>query len=137
MSNNGQVPGAAANGQVLTWPRRVLSAGDLRHSLNGHREGVIRPDTVVTPLAGDELRQSGIRVRRLPPTPSVKSAWGYGQDRPHGLVQSAVQALSREGLAVRDLPPAEGTLPCRWARAVAQCLATGECAGGVLFCEDP
>src|SRR4051794_15889157 len=138
MSNNGQVNGAVANGQVLTWPRRVLSANDLRHGLNGHRELVIGPDTVVTPLASDELRTNGIRVRRLSSSiPDVRSAWGYGQDRTHGLVQSAVQALAREGLAVRELPPAEGELPCRWAKAVAECLNKGECAGGVLFCQDP
>jgi hypothetical protein len=63
--------------------------------------------------------------------------WAYGVDRPHVLVESAVRALGREGLAVRPLPIRAGELPCRWARAVAECLARGECAGGVLFCEDP
>ncbi len=62
--------------------------------------------------------------------------WGYGEDRPHPLVGSAVQALAREGLTMRPLPAAGGELPCRWARAVAQCLARGECAGGVIFCTD-
>jgi hypothetical protein len=65
------------------------------------------------------------------------TTWGYGQDRPHVMVACAVQALRREGLAVRELPTPGKELPCRWARAVAECVATGECAGGVLFCADP
>jgi hypothetical protein len=62
---------------------------------------------------------------------------GYGTDRPHVLVECAVQALRREGLALRELPKAGESLPCRWARALAECVARGECAGGVVFCEDP
>jgi ribose 5-phosphate isomerase RpiB len=67
---------------------------------------------------------------------NLAPGWGYGQDRPHAMVQSAVQALNREGMSVRELPSLNG-LPCHWARAVAECLARGECAGGVLFCDDP
>jgi hypothetical protein len=63
--------------------------------------------------------------------------WGYGEDRPHVLVECAVRALRREGVPVRELPAARGILPCRWAKAVAECVVSGECAGGVLFCEDP
>jgi ribose 5-phosphate isomerase RpiB len=63
--------------------------------------------------------------------------WGYGQDRPHAMVQCAVEALRRRGMPIRDLPAANGELPCRWAKSVAECMATGECAGGVLFCDDP
>jgi hypothetical protein len=62
---------------------------------------------------------------------------GYTEDRPHPLVESAVRALQREGLVVKPLPAAAGELPCRWARAVAHCVASGECTGGVVFCEDP
>jgi hypothetical protein len=64
-------------------------------------------------------------------------AWGHGQDRPYPQVQCAVQALAREGLAIRAWPQPHDELPCRWARAVAECVARGECAGGVLFCADP
>jgi hypothetical protein len=139
MSANGRALGSSTSGPVLHWPKRVLAVADLRDSLNGQRELVLAPHTVVTPLAGEELRHRGIRVTRS--TPELAGAggpvWGYGQDRPHGLVRSAVQALARDGLRVRELPPAEGVLPCRWARAVAQCVAAGECAGGVVFCEDP
>jgi hypothetical protein len=62
--------------------------------------------------------------------------WGCGTDRPHVLVECAVRALRREGFSVRDLP-GPGDLPCRWAKAVAECVAKGQCAGGVVFCEDP
>ena len=68
---------------------------------------------------------------------ATRMAWGYGQDRPHTMVECAVRALRREGVVVRELPAAGGDLPCRWARAVAQCVANGECAGGVVFCDDP
>ncbi len=66
----------------------------------------------------------------------LNTPWGCGMDRPHVLVECAVRALRREGLMVRDLPAPDG-LPCRWAKAVAECVAAGECAGGVVFCEDP
>jgi hypothetical protein len=136
--NNGQANTAATNGQVLTWPRRVLSAADLRQGLDGHRELVLAPDTVVTPLAGDELRNNGIRVVRQAPTAAKQTpTWGHGQDRPYPLVQSALGSLAREGLALRQWPAAGDDLPCRWVKAVAECVARGECAGGVLFCTDP
>src|SRR5262245_21762262 len=69
--------------------------------------------------------------------PGADCTWGFGQDQAYPLVRSAVQALAREGLRVRELSPAGEPLPCRWAKAVAECIARGECAGGVLFCADP
>jgi ribose 5-phosphate isomerase RpiB len=53
------------------------------------------------------------------------------------MVECAVQALRRQGAVIRDLPPADNGLPCHWARAVAECVARRECAGGVLFCAGP
>src|SRR5687767_11160559 len=110
------------NGQALAWPRRVLSLADLRKSLNGHREVQVAADAVVTPLAAEELRTNGISIRHQ--TPPV-APWGQGQDRPHPLVRSALQALAKEGLALREWPMPDG-LACRWARAVAECVARGE-----------
>jgi hypothetical protein len=137
MNGNGTTT-VSSHDQVLTWPHRVLSAADLQRSLNGHREVLLAPETVVTPLAGEELRDRGIALRRGPAEPRrIQATWGYGQDRPHPLVRSAVQAIEREGWTVRELPCTAGELPCRWAKAVAQCLARGECAGAVLFCADP
>jgi hypothetical protein len=82
-----------------------------------------------------DARENGRLLRAQTTAPAL--AWGYGEDQPHVMVQCAVQALRREGLLVRELPGAQAELPCRWARAVAECVAKGECAGGVVFCEDP
>jgi hypothetical protein len=64
-------------------------------------------------------------------------AWGYAQDQPYPFVALAVLALGREGICVVELP-GEGTdLPCRWSKAIAACVARGDCRGGVVFCDDP
>src|SRR5438270_8286770 len=120
MSRNGMPPDAGANGQVLHWPRRVLAADDLRRSLNGHREVVVAPETVVTPLAGEHLRANGVQVRRQDTSarPSAAAPWGYGQDRPHPLIGSAVHALRREGIRLEELPCDGAALQRRWAPAV-------------------
>ncbi|HEX5269263.1 MAG TPA: RpiB/LacA/LacB family sugar-phosphate isomerase [Gemmataceae bacterium] len=62
--------------------------------------------------------------------------WGYGHDRPYHLLGAALQAVRREGIAVNELPPANGS-PAGWAKAVADCVAAGTCCGGVVFCDDP
>jgi hypothetical protein len=146
MTGNGQNTNGAAHSAVLHWTRRVLSVRDLHQSLNGHRKVVLLRDTVVTPLARDELRARGLEVTRVVSVPSVPFVpeesqnpliWGYGQDRSHTLVDTAVQTLAREGVHLRPLQNPGDSLPCRWAKAVAECIARGECAGGVVFCEDP
>jgi hypothetical protein len=142
MSANGQHDRGDGE-RVLHWPGRVLTAGDLRTSLNGHREVLLAPGTLVTPLAADELKANGIRIVRETPVPSPKPAamesglWGYAEERPHPLVQSAVQSLQRERLPLRPLQPEGKAADCLWARAVAECVAHGECRGGVVFCQDP
>src|SRR5439155_13317297 len=65
-----------------------------------------------------------------------RARWGYAQDRRHALIQSAIQALEREGVTLQELPLQDQSSPCRWAQAVAECVARGECRGGVVFCED-
>jgi hypothetical protein len=52
-------------------------------------------------------------------------------------VHSAVRALERDGLTLKELHAKEAGSPCRWAQAVAQCVAQCECQGGVAFCQDP
>jgi Ribose/Galactose Isomerase len=64
------------------------------------------------------------------------NVWGYGQDRPYPLLGAALQAVRREGIAVKELPAANGSA-AGWAKAVAQCVADGTCCGGVVFCDDP
>jgi hypothetical protein len=139
MNGNGQPLANGTAAHVLRWPGRVLAAEDLRRNLNGHRELILEPRAVITPLAAEELRHSGIRITRRPSDsqPAPRPVWGYTQERPLPLVQSAVQALQRDGLALRELPSGCEGESCRWARAVADCVARGECQGGVIFCQDP
>jgi hypothetical protein len=140
MTGNGQNTNGELHSAALHWPRRVLSARDLYQNLNGHRKLVLGRDTVLTPLAHDELRTRGLEVTRVPSVPEGSQPlpiWGCGQDRSHPLVDTAVQSLAREGIILRPLQNPGDHLPCRWAKAVAECIARGECVGGVVFCEDP
>jgi hypothetical protein len=139
MSRDGAIPEASSADQVLTWPGRVVSSEELRCSLNGHRALLVSPRTVITPLALEELRARQVEIRRREPEPrpASQSLWGYAQDRPHPLVQSAVRAVQRDGLVLKELAACNGEPACRWARAVAECVARGECQGGVIFCQDP
>ena len=117
---------------------RVVAADDLRRRLNGQRELLLPPGTIVTPLALEELRTQGIPIRQEEekPTQPAKFRWGYGQDRAYSMVQTAARAVQRDGLTLQDLPAAQSTTS-GWARAVAECVARGECLGGVLFCDNP
>ncbi len=162
MAGNGDHRNAAADDSVLRWAGRVLAAEDLRRSLNGHREIVLPPRAIVTPLALEELRACGVTLKRqqpVEPETTAAARWGYAQDRPHSGVAGAVQALRREGLELHDLAAAsrerqrpEQASPAAasgrshprladeigaWARAVADCVARGDCQGGVVFCQDP
>jgi hypothetical protein len=66
MAADGQVREASAKGEVLRWTGRVLTAEDLRHSLNGHRELTLSARAVITPLAAERIRANGIRISRRP-----------------------------------------------------------------------
>jgi hypothetical protein len=69
--------------------------------------------------------------------PSAGPVWGIAQDRPYPMVQTALQALAREAAPLRQLSaPCVGP-ECDWAKALAECVARGDCCGGVVFCEDP
>jgi hypothetical protein len=138
MGANGQLREATADGPVLRWPSRVLVADDLRRALNGHREVELPPNAVITPLAAEELRANGVQVRRQAASaaPPPRSRWGVAQERPYPQIASALQALERDGSPLQELCAGDGA-PCRWAKAVAECVAHGECQGGVIFCHDP
>jgi ribose 5-phosphate isomerase RpiB len=128
----------SADGQVLHWPGRLLSAEDLRQALNGHRELVLPARTIITPLAADELRRCGVRITRqaVEKQQARAASWGYAQDRPQTVVQSAVKSLERDGIPLKELQlPAESSA-CRWAAALARCVAQGDCTTGVVFCQD-
>jgi len=62
---------------------------------------------------------------------------GFAEERSNPYVQSAVRALRREGHGLQELQSCGSDLACHWARAVAECVARGDCHGGVLFCQDP
>src|SRR5947209_8042154 len=132
MNGNGQLLEAPPADHVLRWSGRVVAAEDLRRSLNGHRELLVSPTAVITPLSLEQLRERGVQVSRQPaaanePTPPARRLWGYAQDRPHPMVATAVQSLRREGVAWKELPPADCGPECLWARSLAECVARGEC----------
>ena len=139
MGSNGQLLVPSADGQVLHWMGRVVSAQELRRSLDGQRELVLPPRAVLTPSAVEHLRERGVRITRQavePHQPASAAPWGYAEERPHPAVKSALQALEREGVSLGELPARGETAPCRWARAVAECVARGKCRGGVIFAAD-
>jgi ribose 5-phosphate isomerase RpiB len=138
MAANGQHRNGSAD-SALRWTGRVLTANDLLRSLNGHREVVLPLRTIVTPMAEEHLRGNGVRISRESAieTKSAPGRWGYAEDRPTASVRSAVQALAREGVALQELKPSDADAVCQWSRAVAECVARGDCQGGAVFCADP
>ena len=138
MSANGQLGSATADGQVLRWTGRVVASDDLRRALNGHRELLVSPRAIITPLAAEELRARGVRVTLQPAeaTPAAGTMWGVAQDRPYPQVASAVQGLRRDGVMLKELGACTDAA-CSWSRALAECVSRGDCRGGVVFCHDP
>jgi len=130
MNGNGQTTGS----DVLSWPKRLLSADDLRRHLNGQRELRLLPRTVVTPLAADELRARGVRIT-YQDSPSfmvsrpASPCWGYAQQQPDPLVAAAVQALDRDGISLVALSAS--------VRDAAAQIARAECQGAIFFHSDP
>ncbi|HEV3119556.1 MAG TPA: RpiB/LacA/LacB family sugar-phosphate isomerase [Gemmataceae bacterium] len=138
MDAKGGLQDVSSNGQVLHWTGRVLCADDLRRSLNGHRELVLAPRAIITPLAHDELRSRGVTITRQTDAPAANAAtaWAYAQDRPEPLVQSVVRSLERDGVALKELAAPPDASACRWAATVARCVTDGPCIAGVVFCQD-
>jgi ribose 5-phosphate isomerase RpiB len=123
---------------VLRWSGRVLAADDLRRALAGQREVILPRETIVTPLAAEELRARGIRVTRLEGAATAPAArWAQAQERPWPLVHNALQAAAREGIGLGELPATAEVSPQKWALAVAQGVDRGPWQGGVVFCGDP
>lgn len=133
MSSSGQV--VASDGKVLSWPKRLLSADDLRLHLHGQRELVLLPRTIVTPLAADELRARGIRVTwqsvmTAPPAAASPATWGYVEEKQDPLVAAALRALERDGITI----PALGPGPIR---EVLRRVAGGQPSGAIVFSASP
>src|SRR5689334_18532692 len=140
METNGRHLDSTGDPSILHWAGRLFTAEDLRSNLNGHRELVVLPRTIITPLAIEELRARGVRLTRrvtgnakevvpsvaAPSHQNGKVTWGFAQDRSYPLVASAVQAVQRDGLLLKELPGAGQSLFCRWSRAIAECVVRGE-----------
>lgn len=122
------------NGATL-WSKAVLTGDDVL-SLNGQRRLRVSPRLIITPSARDEIREKGIELEQEL-SANGSTTWGISQERNSPLVESAIVALRREGIGLKPLPAIEGKLPCRWAQALAECIANGECQGGVIFAQDP
>jgi ribose 5-phosphate isomerase RpiB len=143
MKNDGQLRDHVADGEVLRWQGRVVAAEELRRSLNGHRELVVPPGTILTPLALEELHTRGVRIKRQEAvsrgetSPTAAPPWGYATDQAHPAVHSAIDAVRREGLPLQDLKPSPDAPLCRRAQSIAECIGRNECRGGVFFCQDP
>jgi hypothetical protein len=84
------------------------------------------------------MDRNGPISRQATTTPPAATApWGYGMDSPYAFVTSAVAAAQKEGFPLHVLSTNGENMPCRWARSVAECVARGECRGGIIFCQDP
>lgn len=136
MSEHGQLSNDHAG--VLRWPGRVVAAEALRRSLNGHRRLLVPQRSIITPSAAEELKARGVQVdfESAAPQTQPSARWGFGQDRQHGMVASALTALRRDGIVLHELPGCSGPT-CDWARVIADCVARGDCCGGVVFSADP
>ncbi len=92
------------SGGVLCWPKKVLSADDLRRHLTGQREVSLLPRTIITPLAMDELKAKGVRIStQLSPGVSnanpwdAATTWFYAQEKSDTMFSAAIAALTRDG----------------------------------------
>jgi hypothetical protein len=130
MNTNGQTPVS----DVLSWPKRLLSADDLRRHLNGQRELHLLPRTVITPLAADELRARGVRITWQLPSPGITpqppATWSYAHEQPDALIAAAVQALQRDAIHLSHIPASS-------LRDLAERIARGAIPGLVFFCVEP
>lgn len=143
MDANGRVPDAGGNSSVLCWQGRLLTAEDLRRSLNGQREVLLDPKAIVTPLARDQLRAFGVQIRRqqVPESPGRKldfqMTWGYAQDQEYPTVSTVIADTNRAGLQLEELAKPSTGYVGSWTKTLAEYVANGERLGAVVFCQDP
>ncbi len=125
--------------QILCWPKRLLSADDLRRHLTSQREVMLPPKAIITPLAVDELRAKGVRVTwSLPKAKDGEAAktgaWFYAVEKPDALIASVVKALERDGVTLVSFDAAGPTTT--WARSVGEAILRANHVGGVAICND-
>ncbi|MBY0524812.1 MAG: RpiB/LacA/LacB family sugar-phosphate isomerase [Gemmataceae bacterium] len=64
------------------------------------------------------------------------NGWGYAlQGQAPPMLQAALRSVRRTVSEPTPLPDCHGE-SCPWVRAVADCVANGQCQGAVLFCDD-
>src|SRR6516164_3650174 len=124
---------------ILCWPKRLLSADDLRVHLTSQRELLLLPRTIIPPLAADELKAKGVRIRWQVPTAQDKAAptqdiWCYAREKHDAMISAAIKAMERDGntLTPLDVTAASGS----WTRKVAEMILASY-LGGIVFCGDP
>jgi hypothetical protein len=131
----------SANGRPAespTWTGNVLSADDVRRRLNGQREVRLSIQTVLTPLAIEELHRCNIRwTVEIEPESSAPTHAAFALERESALVASAVRAVQRDGLGLRRFELGHSTDCVRWALALADCVAREEISVALAFCDDP
>jgi ribose 5-phosphate isomerase RpiB len=139
MTASSQPRSSADGGEILRWHGQVVSAEELRRTLNGHRELLLPARAVVTPSAAELLRARGIRIIKETTAPSLQAAgpWGFAQERPYANVSSVLAALEREGVRFAGLPARGSSSVCAWAQAGAKHVSRGECQGAMLIGDDP
>jgi ribose 5-phosphate isomerase RpiB len=151
MRVNGQNRDATGAGGVLRWSGKVVTADGLQQSLNGERELVVTPRTVITPLAADHLKANGVQVVRQEEAAKPlaghneksNGGWGYILERPFPLAGSVMQSLKRDGMNLHELSiPRQSEAECETlagalARHAAQVVSRGDSLGAIVFCLDP
>src|SRR5713226_858154 len=98
-------------GDVLRWSGRIVTAEDLRQSLNGERELIVSSRTVITPSALDHLKSKGVKVVREEPNSKTqaeqervaKPYWGYLTEGPDPVVNNVVRSLERDGVRLQEI----------------------------------
>ncbi len=120
-------------GGVLCWPKRLLSADDLRRHLTSQRELLLLPKTVITPLAADELKAKGVRISWETPKPKDDApkhgTWSFAEEKRDAIVAAVIKALERDGIMLTRLEVAD-------ARKIAEAIVADK-RGGIVFCGDP
>jgi hypothetical protein len=53
------------------------------------------------------------------------------------MVETVLRTLARDSAPLRELATLCTGPGCDWAKALAECVARGDCCGGVVFCDDP
>jgi hypothetical protein len=135
MRADGQLVRAPA-AQVLAWSGQVLTADALPPLLGGQRELLVPEKAIVTPLAADELRRRGIRLvrQKTQETANASAAWGIAQEQKDPGLSNMIQALRRDGSALRELELPPVTTAGPWAKLVAEHVASGACPGAIAIC---